>query len=446
MVVDENADDKSPKHNPNHDAEHTPPLKCLSLGGRRTKTTSQITEKTENEEECQVRVLDKPDKWCIYRVPSKLRKVNEAAYTPQLLSIGPFHHGKPELKDMETHKKIYYENFLARFKKSDDELKQFIKTHQENIIRCYAGTIELNKDFEKIIAVDACFIIELFLMNFNNPENHENDYILRSPWLRKAVEQDLILFENQLPYSLLQEPYQNFAVPPSSNFQPWKEVQEQAERQSSTNHDFPHCSPCCRHCLPCCWWIPSKDHSIEIVQVEPDNDDPLLKLTYEFFKDYSRGKSVKNGVRPKHFTDLVRHFLRPDKEMVFKHSSTPIKNIYAPRKLKASGVKFRPLKDGHFIIEKDEATKYVDLLVENKVILNMLGCNEAVAKMVNRLCEQIMDDKSCYFDICSSTVVGVFVLLFSIIGTIKSLMSVEDLDIESSASKPLAALSGLYNK
>ncbi|CAL9006514.1 unnamed protein product [Prunus brigantina] len=89
----------------------------------------------------------------------------------------------------------------------------------------------------------------------------------------------------------------------------------------------------------------------------------------------------------------------------------------------------------------------VDLLVENKVILNMLGSNEAVAKLVNRLCEQIMDDKSCYFDICeqlnkhyenfwnrhvatlkrvyfkdlwmgSSTVLGVVVLVFSVIGTI----------------------------
>ncbi|BFG21514.1 hypothetical protein CerSpe_077880 [Prunus speciosa] len=78
-----------------------------------------------------------------------------------------------------------------------------------------------------------------------------------------------------------------------------------------------------------------------------------------------------------------------------------------------------------------------------------------------------MDDKSCYFDICeqlnnhyenfwnrhvatlkrvyfkdlwtgSSTVLGVVVLVFSVIGTIKSLMSVEDRDLESSASKPLA--------
>ncbi|XP_062177918.1 uncharacterized protein LOC133882718 [Alnus glutinosa] len=30
---------------------------------------------------------------CIYKVPSDLRKMNEEAYTPQVISIGPFHHG-----------------------------------------------------------------------------------------------------------------------------------------------------------------------------------------------------------------------------------------------------------------------------------------------------------------------------------------------------------------
>ncbi|BBG97294.1 iron-regulated transporter 1 [Prunus dulcis] len=261
----------------------------------RTKTTSEIAKKTVNEEECRgkVRVLDQPDKWCIYRVPSKLRK-------------GPL-----------------------------------------------SST---------------------------------------SPWLRKAVEQDLILFENQLPYSLLQELYHDFAVPVSRSFQPCKE----------------------------------------------------------------------NRVKPKHFTDLVRHFLCPDKEMDCEHNNAPVKNIYAAKKLRASGVKFRPLKDGPLIIRKMRPLNLVDtvddvvLPVENKVILNMLGSNEAVAKLVNRLCEQIMDDKSCYFDICeqlnkhyenfwnrhvatlkrvyfkdlwtgSSTVLGVVVLVFSVIGTIKSLKSVNSL-------------------
>ncbi|KAL6202972.1 hypothetical protein ACLB2K_026676 [Fragaria x ananassa] len=41
----------------------------------------------------------------IYRVPEKLRRLNENAYTPRVVSIGPFHHGKESLKPMEEHKK-----------------------------------------------------------------------------------------------------------------------------------------------------------------------------------------------------------------------------------------------------------------------------------------------------------------------------------------------------
>ncbi|PQM38189.1 hypothetical protein Pyn_36848 [Prunus yedoensis var. nudiflora] len=415
---------------------------------------SEIAMKTGNEEEFHggVRVLDQPDKWCIYRVPSKLRNVNEAAYTPQLLSIGPFHHGKPELKDMETHKKIYYENFLARCKKR---------------------TIELDIDPADIIVVDACFIIELFLTNFYETENHKNDYILRLPWLRKAVEQDLILFENQLPYSLLQEIYHDFAVPVSRSFQPCKEVQEQTH--SSTN-DF----PCC---LPCSWRIPCNEHSIEIDEAKPADDeaepadyDPLLELTFEFFKDYNKGKSVKNRVKPKHFTDLVRNFLCPDKKMDCEHNSAPVKNIYAAKKLRASGVKFRALKDGPLIIEKDEANKCkfnlacfrnMDLkltpfCVKDEtecVVRNIMALEQFLYPDKPYICnyfllmDQLVDTvddvdfggweqtnmhyenfwnrhvatlKRVYFkDLWtgSSTVLGVVVLVFSVIGTIKSLMS-----------------------
>ena len=39
---------------------------------------------------------------CIYKVPSKIRKLNEDAYTPSVVSIGPFHHGHPELQNMES--------------------------------------------------------------------------------------------------------------------------------------------------------------------------------------------------------------------------------------------------------------------------------------------------------------------------------------------------------
>jgi hypothetical protein len=35
-----------------------------------------------------------PECCCIYKVPDPLRKLNEEVYNPQVISIGPFHHGK----------------------------------------------------------------------------------------------------------------------------------------------------------------------------------------------------------------------------------------------------------------------------------------------------------------------------------------------------------------
>ena len=41
---------------------------------------------------------------CIYRVPRVIRQLNEDAYTPQLVSIGPFHHGNEKVLKMGGHK------------------------------------------------------------------------------------------------------------------------------------------------------------------------------------------------------------------------------------------------------------------------------------------------------------------------------------------------------
>jgi hypothetical protein len=41
------------------------------------------------------------DKYCIFKVPSILRRHNESAYVPYAFSIGPWHHNKPKLKATE---------------------------------------------------------------------------------------------------------------------------------------------------------------------------------------------------------------------------------------------------------------------------------------------------------------------------------------------------------
>jgi hypothetical protein len=68
---------------------------------------------------------------CIYRVPNKLRQVNKEAYTPKLVSIGPFHHGLEELKGMEKQKLIYFDDFCSWTWKSPKELSSIIEKNEK---------------------------------------------------------------------------------------------------------------------------------------------------------------------------------------------------------------------------------------------------------------------------------------------------------------------------
>ncbi|KAL7183425.1 hypothetical protein ACSBR2_025765 [Camellia fascicularis] len=52
---------------------------------------------------------------CIFKVPKTLRKVKKSAYTPQLVSVGPLHSNKENLKSpMEDIKKHYAEALFKR--------------------------------------------------------------------------------------------------------------------------------------------------------------------------------------------------------------------------------------------------------------------------------------------------------------------------------------------
>lgn len=106
---------------------------------------------------------------CIYRVFKLLRKGNEEAYTPKLISIGPFHHNQEELRDMEKHKERYFRNFLDWTGKSQEDLLKIIADNEKDIRRCYSEDYSIDcsgldsTDFVKMILLDAIFIIELFL-------------------------------------------------------------------------------------------------------------------------------------------------------------------------------------------------------------------------------------------------------------------------------------------
>ena len=178
-----------------------------------------------------------PDDCCIYRVPKKLREVNQEAYTPKLISIGPLHHGKYELCAMEMMKLRYLRRFCYRTRQSQKDLSSFIEENELKIRRCYAETFDISsEDFVKMVLLDSTFIIELFL-RFAASDGHfrctaacgecdsessgedgcnaigkyEQDCFSSQPIMKKHIQQDLILLENQLPFFILDELHTQFS-------------------------------------------------------------------------------------------------------------------------------------------------------------------------------------------------------------------------------------------
>ncbi|XP_008245715.1 PREDICTED: UPF0481 protein At3g47200-like [Prunus mume] len=143
---------------------------------------------------------------CIYRVPKRLRRVSEQAYTPQVVSIGPLHHGKEALKAMEELKNRYLQDFLHRTNVSLEYFIRKIRAQEAKLRSCYAETIGFSRDeFVRIILVDAAFIIEVLLRFCYKHLRVENDRIFNKPRMLEDVWPDMRMLENQLPFFILED-------------------------------------------------------------------------------------------------------------------------------------------------------------------------------------------------------------------------------------------------
>ncbi|XP_017973992.1 PREDICTED: putative UPF0481 protein At3g02645 [Theobroma cacao] len=326
--------------------------------------------------------LEPAPECCIYQVPSRFRAANGKAYTPQLISIGPLHHGKTNLGRMERQKQRYYEKFLQRISKETlNELESYVKKQVKRICRCYDVQFALateSKAFEfmKMILYDAVFIVELFLRNFENEVNHRE-------WFNVELQTDLMLLENQLPFFVLEDLY-NLAL---------------------TASDKPS----------------------------------FLRLACLYFKVDEYVASDEKGI--KHFTDLIRYYqvrTRPS-NFVERTDST-----YSATMLRDAGVHFKAVEDCllnvkfednelqipslrveyetetflrnlivfeqchypkeayicgyiHLLNSFVDAVEDVNLLVKRGIISHTVGSNAAVADMINNLMVGVTS--LCYYKI-----------------------------------------------
>ncbi|PRQ44481.1 hypothetical protein RchiOBHm_Chr3g0479741 [Rosa chinensis] len=167
----------------------------------------------------------------IYRVPNRLHQVTEDAYSPHVVSIGPFHRHKPNLVAMREHKSRY----ALYFFKQAQEIAQkralsfsFGSRESSECMREWATAIydsdaEVRgsyaedmsnidqEELAEIMLVDGCFLLELFIRFYlyvhGKLEGPESDPILESAWMIADLRHDLALLENQIPLFIIYDLY-----------------------------------------------------------------------------------------------------------------------------------------------------------------------------------------------------------------------------------------------
>ena len=241
----------------------------------------------------------------IFRVPHMVRKWNEDAYTPQVISIGPFHHKNVRLEAMEEHKERYFRSFLKRSKINLVLLVEKLWEMEERIRGCYDEPIYLDRErFLKMILLDVSFILELFIRHSLGSWSDDDSFLVQPR--ASAVMLDLLLLENQLPFFVIEELY--------------------------------------------CVAFPSLLSS-------PDGKT-LPELSFYYFEDFNIRSIPFANVKIEHFTDLLRTFQLP--QLMTEPMGHPrrIKRLYSATQLHEAGVKF----------EIGTSECYFDITFENGVL------------------------------------------------------------------------------
>ncbi|KAG6718429.1 hypothetical protein I3842_04G148700 [Carya illinoinensis] len=144
----------------------------------------------------------------IYKVPDHFHKSSQQAYTPQVISIGPWHNGNKKLQKMENYKATYWKDFQQRARLTDEKISKIMKEIEEKVPACYEeNRPNSDKRFAQIILHDATFIIEYFL-RCRFPELQTDKDRAAITRLRAAsMRLDFLLLENQLPFFIIEELY-----------------------------------------------------------------------------------------------------------------------------------------------------------------------------------------------------------------------------------------------
>ncbi|XP_057514479.1 putative UPF0481 protein At3g02645 [Actinidia eriantha] len=152
----------------------------------------------------------------IFNVPKNLLASNPDSYIPQQVALGPYHHWRPELYEMERYK-------LSAAKRTQKHLQTIKFQHlvdqltklEPKIRDCYHKYLDFNGEtLAWMMAVDASFLLEFLqiyvikedkvLTRASSRMSHLVDHAGRKS-AHNSILRDMVMLENQIPLFLLRK-------------------------------------------------------------------------------------------------------------------------------------------------------------------------------------------------------------------------------------------------
>ncbi|GKV50159.1 hypothetical protein SLEP1_g56872 [Rubroshorea leprosula] len=333
----------------------------------------------------------------IFRVPRQLYEVNEKAYEPEIIAIGPYHRGKNHLKMMEVHKVRFLGMLLARTNGHPAELfVAALRGMVEKARNCYSESSSVStKDFLEMLVLDGCFIVEFIHQLL---DRNMDEYVFRLEPTFPGILHDLILFENQLPFFVLWELFGIMRAYERKNYVqlllrlfrseiPGLRVDVAYDNTSieSVKHllDLVHWN-----------WLPSREGRKDDSRASKDGNWPLIRSATELKEAGIRFKKGKGNS----FFDIM--FRNGVLEIPMIKVTDTTERLYRNVIVCEQFEKEIPKYFTEFTLFMDcliNSGKDVELLCHCGIIENMLGNDEAVATVFNRIGDNVIVGVSSEF-------------------------------------------------
>ncbi|KAG9441334.1 hypothetical protein H6P81_017188 [Aristolochia fimbriata] len=288
----------------------------------------------------------------IHRVPHIIRRGNDDAYEPEIVSIGPYHRRNERVQAMETHKWQYLHSFSSRSGHLSLE-EHFIPKALElknRAQKCYSSDISFmeDKEFVEMLILDSCFILELFQKFHDRGKKviTETDPIFGhcTQWVVRCVARDLLLAENQLPFFVLQSFAKQGKLQPSVTDLAMNFFKSLYLAIDQTNSSLPPGE------------VAQKDFSCD------DNESHLhhlLHLVHTHFVPPKPQNRAKSGSKKNHLiasNSLLPSFNKRE-ETQFQaplHPHAPLPTVPRAQRLQDSGITFKKGRGKNFLDIKFE--------------------------------------------------------------------------------------------